>query len=312
MHQIIRPLKVKLDEAIRHAQSVDEELRRERNELHTLKQVLDDERRTFNVNAVDSQKLYYELADAKSLLQQANFKRDNYDRTKHERDDLERKLTESETRLAKTGATLNVCQSERDELSKDLGQLKQEISLLRQDKDYLHRQHVEAQSRLRLVEDKLDQAQQQHDETKRAKDELYASLLSARDSYKREYEEKMSKELGELKASTNREIDKLRADTKEFYERELRSLRDTCEAGVRERERLEAGEREMNVRLQEASGELRMAQMAHEAKVGELRAELKFKTFELERTQLIGDENGGQLKRTLIENEKMHKKIEVE
>lgn len=31
---------------------------------------------------MDNQKLYYELADTKALLQQANFKRDNYDRTK--------------------------------------------------------------------------------------------------------------------------------------------------------------------------------------------------------------------------------------
>jgi hypothetical protein len=31
---------------------------------------------------MDGQKLYYELADAKALLQQQNYKRDNFDRVK--------------------------------------------------------------------------------------------------------------------------------------------------------------------------------------------------------------------------------------
>lgn len=35
-----------------------------------------------NSNSIDSQKLYYELADTKAQLQQANFKKDNYDRIK--------------------------------------------------------------------------------------------------------------------------------------------------------------------------------------------------------------------------------------
>lgn len=42
----------------------------------------EEERKSYNINSVDNQKLYYELADCKAQLQQANFKKDNYDRVK--------------------------------------------------------------------------------------------------------------------------------------------------------------------------------------------------------------------------------------
>lgn len=42
----------------------------------------EEERKNFNSNSMDNQKLYYELADLKAQLQQANFKKDNYDRIK--------------------------------------------------------------------------------------------------------------------------------------------------------------------------------------------------------------------------------------
>lgn len=45
-------------------------------------QIYEEERKSFNVNSVDNQKLYYELADVKAQLQQANFKKDNFDRIK--------------------------------------------------------------------------------------------------------------------------------------------------------------------------------------------------------------------------------------
>ena len=43
---------------------------------------LDEEKRKHHLDAIEAQKVYYELADARSLLQQANFKKDNYDRVK--------------------------------------------------------------------------------------------------------------------------------------------------------------------------------------------------------------------------------------
>jgi len=75
-------LKAKLEEAYKKINSLEEELKSEKTELNKIRHVYDEEKRSYNVNSIDNQKLYYELSDVKAQLQQANFKKDNYDRIK--------------------------------------------------------------------------------------------------------------------------------------------------------------------------------------------------------------------------------------
>ena len=44
--------------------------------------IYNEDKKNYNANSLDFQKLYYELSDTKAQLQQANFKKDNYDRIK--------------------------------------------------------------------------------------------------------------------------------------------------------------------------------------------------------------------------------------
>lgn len=233
---------------------------------HCLK-IYDEEKRNQTANTGDNQKLYYELSDAKALLQQSNFKRDNYDRTKFERDDFERKHNAIETRLASLQATLQVVNKERDDLSRTCDQLRQETSLLRQDKDYLQKQFMETQAKFTSTEDKLSQVQRLYEEARISKEELYEKHMAARESYKSEYESKLTTDLEELKGKTTQEIERLRASTKEFYEREIRMLKESREVAVQDKEKHELNEREINMKYQEAVNELRLIQIGCENKV---------------------------------------------
>ena len=56
---------------------------------------------------------------------------------------------------------------------------------------------------------------------------------------------------------------------------------------------------------------LRLVQMGCENKVSELKSELKLKIFELERAQILNEEIIKNNQRSIIENEKLQKKIEV-
>lgn len=51
--------------------------------------------------------------------------------------------------------------------------------------------------------------------------------------------------------------------------------------------------------------------MSCENKVAELKSELKLKTFELERCNMLNEENINMHQKSLTENEKLNKKIEV-
>ena len=153
----LNPLKSKLEESLKQAQSLEEQLQTSRSELKKVKQIYEEEKKGFSVSTVDNQKLYYELADLKAQLQQANYKRDNFDRLKllvlrlwvylyfiiyfnkwthifsklilisktnlnqfSERDDLERKLNDSEARYSAQQATNQVLAKERDDLTRNV------------------------------------------------------------------------------------------------------------------------------------------------------------------------------------------------
>lgn len=77
-----RGLKIKLDELIKQNKYLDEAYITKRNEFDQLSKNYEEDKRKLHQTTIDYQKMYFELADTKSLLQQSNFKRDNYDKTK--------------------------------------------------------------------------------------------------------------------------------------------------------------------------------------------------------------------------------------
>ncbi len=99
---------------------------------------------------------------------------------------------------------------------------KQTVALLKQDKEYLNRQLQELRGRCTLAEERLEQTSKQLEETKRAREELYEKYISVREQYKSEYELRLKTELDDIKERTSVELDKIRNDTKDMFERENR------------------------------------------------------------------------------------------
>jgi progesterone-induced-blocking factor 1 len=56
---------------------------------------------------------------------------------------------------------------------------------------------------------------------------------------------------------------------------------------------------------------LRTIQLESDNKLNEVKSELKLKLFELERSNLLQEEHSNNLRKTLLENEKLCKKVEV-
>lgn len=150
---------------------------------------------------------------------------------------------------------MNVLTNERDDLIRNANQLKQEISLLKQDKDYLQKQYVDSQSRCKIAEDKLEQTQKLYEEAKQSKEELFEKHINTREMFKSEYDMKLARELDDLKLKTNQEIEKLRQSTKEFYEREIKNLNESRDLAIHEKEKHELNEKELNLKYQEAVNE---------------------------------------------------------
>lgn len=101
---------------------------------------------------------------------------------------------------------------------------KQTVALLKQDKDYMNRQLQEQRGRCTLAEEQLEQTSKQLEETKQAREELYEKYVSVREQYKSEYEVRLKTELDDIKGKTSMELDKIRSDTKDMFERENRQV----------------------------------------------------------------------------------------
>jgi progesterone-induced-blocking factor 1 len=273
--------------------------------------MFDNEKKSQLSNSKDNQKLYYELADTKALLQQANYKRDDYDRVKAERDDFERKMRDFENKSNSNETHVRELKKKLESSERDNNQFKQETLLLRQDKDYLHKQMTEAVGKVKQLEDKLDLITKQCEETKKSRDELYTKQLKANESIRAEYDANMSRELEKIKQNTNLEVEKLRANTKEFYEREIRGLKEEKQSINDDKERLLLNEREMNAKYQEVCNEIRLNQIAAENQIADLKSELKLRSFEKERMEILNEENIKNYQEVIMENEKLKKKLEI-
>lgn len=82
MFGMTRPLKLKLEEATKRIEQLENQVKADKLEMDRIKQISDEDRKNHSTNSLDFQKLYYELSDTKAQLQQANFKKDNYDKIK--------------------------------------------------------------------------------------------------------------------------------------------------------------------------------------------------------------------------------------
>ena len=86
----------------------------------------------------------------------------------------------------------------------------------------MNRQLQEIRGHFTLAEERLEQTSKQLAETKQAREELYEKYISVREQYKSEYELRLKTELDDIKGKTSTELDRIRVDTKEMFERENR------------------------------------------------------------------------------------------
>ncbi|KAI8510465.1 Progesterone-induced-blocking factor 1 [Branchiostoma belcheri] len=260
---------------------------------------------------VKCQRLTLELADTKSQIQQGDYKRENYDRVKSERDDLEHEVLDSKKKYTYLDAAHRTVSKERDDTQKELSAAKQALALLRQDKDYLTKQTNDLGSKMTFNEERLQQLTVQLDDAKRAREEMYEKYVASRDHYKAEYERRLAEELDQIRVKTDQEMDRLRVSTREMYERENRNLREARDTAVAEKERLVLAERQATRRSEDLVAEFRQLQNGADTKTSELQNELKLKSFETERTQMVHEETVRNLKQCQIDNEKLQNKLEV-
>lgn len=311
LFEALKPVQTEVSQLRATNKSLEDEVAGLSRDLLETQKRLEEERQAHGEVRVHYNKLNTEFAETASKVKSDNYKVENYDKVKLERDTFESDQMEATRQLMTLEASYANLRKERDELSRDYSSAKQTIALLKQDKDFLTRQHTEALHKAEHAEEKLQQAYRQVEDAKLAREEMYEKYVASRDQYKSEYENKLREELEQIRVRTNGEIDRLRTSTREMYERENRNLREARDIALSERDRAIAAEREMNTKYDQLMTEFHQSRSDRDSKESGLQNELKIKMFEAERTQMIHAETVKNLGQAEMDIEKLQKKAEV-
>uniref|UniRef100_A0A4X2KKE4 Progesterone immunomodulatory binding factor 1 n=1 Tax=Vombatus ursinus TaxID=29139 RepID=A0A4X2KKE4_VOMUR len=310
-YEVVNPLRKEVNELQVKRNDLSEELIDYKSQLKRLLETYEDERRNHSELQVRCQRLALELADTKQLIQQGDYRQENYDKVKSDRDALEQELSDFRRKHEILEASYKAQTKERNDLSKEVATLQQSLTLLQKDKEYLNRQNVELNIRCAHEEDRLERLQVQLEETKRAREEMYEKYVTSRDLYKTEYENKLRDELEQIKFKMNQEIEHLRSTSKEMYERENRNLREARDNALAEKERASMAEKDALEKHDQLLEQYRELQLSSESKVAEFLHQSKLKSFESERAQLLQEETARNLTQCQLECDKYQKKLEV-
>ncbi|XP_030333386.1 progesterone-induced-blocking factor 1 isoform X2 [Strigops habroptila] len=310
-YEVVHSLRKELSDLQMKKESLTEELSGYKSQLKYLTETYEDERRTRSELEVRCQRLTLELADTKQMIQQGDYRQENYDKVKCERDAFEHELSELGRKYEILEVSHKAQAKERNDLSKELATIQQSLNLLQKDKDYLNRQNMELSVRCAHEEDRLERLQIQLEDAKKAREEMYEKYVASRDHYKTEYEKRLHEELEQIRLKTNQEIEQLRSASKEMYERENRNLREARDNAVAEKERAVIAEKDALRKHDQLLEQYRQMQLATESKVAELLHQSKLKSFETEHVQLMQQETAKNLSQCQMECEKYQRKLEV-
>ncbi|XP_035176634.1 progesterone-induced-blocking factor 1 isoform X1 [Oxyura jamaicensis] len=310
-YEVVHPLRNELSDLQAKKETLTEEISGYKSQLKCVMESYEDERRSRSELEVRCQRLTLELADTKQMIQQADYRQENYDKVKCERDAFEHELSELRRKYEILEVSHKAQAKERNDLSKELTTIQQSLNLLQKDKDYLNRQNMELSVRCAHEEDRLERLQVQLEDAKKAREEMYEKYVASRDHYKTEYEKRLHEELEQLRLKTNQEIEQLRSTSKEMYERENRNLREARDNAVSEKERAVIAEKDALRKYDQLLDQYRQMQLGTESKVAELLHQSKLKSFESEHVQLMQQETAKNLSQCQIECEKYQRKLEV-
>ncbi|KAK3511111.1 hypothetical protein QTP70_031458 [Hemibagrus guttatus] len=321
-YEVVTPLRALVTELQVKKNDLTDDLDSHRKQIKSLLESYEDERRARSELEIRCQRLTLELADTKQLIQEGDYKRQNYDKVKRERDGYEVEVRELRRKQEMTDLTQTALTKERNDLSKEVATLQQSVTLLQKDKEYLSRQNMELNVRCAHEEDRLERLQVQLEDCKKAREEAYDKYVASRDHYKTEYENKLRDELEHIRVKTSQEIESLQRTSKELYERENRNLREARDNAVLEKERAAGAEREAQTRYDQLLEQLgvehspghnrfRQLQVTSDSRASDLHNQMKLKAFEAERTQMVQEETARTLTLCQIECEKQQKKLEA-
>ncbi|GAX82397.1 hypothetical protein CEUSTIGMA_g9825.t1 [Chlamydomonas eustigma] len=221
------------------------------------------------------------------------------------------RLEQEVSRLLVVEATFKRMESQFREEEKLHRQRDHSVEMLHMDKAYLTKQVEFMAEQQRKTHSELEMRESQVSELQRTRNEMYEKLVEAENGRARYDEARLHKELAQLQASTHSDLERIRLETAETYEREARLLRELRDQAVEEASRAKIALSELQTvhdRTSSVQGEL---QRKLESQVVELQADLRQKAFEVSHLRVVMGEKEGLLAQSGMQVELLQDKLQV-
>ncbi|XP_039272489.2 progesterone-induced-blocking factor 1-like [Styela clava] len=311
IYEVMSPIRIECINLREQRDKLSVEIAQLNHRLNSTEQNLMQECRARNHAETQLNVVSAESKQSRDLLHTYNSKAQRFDSVKQERDQLEKDLLNVQKQHSFQQAELISSRKEIDEYRKEIDTKQQTEKLLEQDKEYLQKQLNDATAKLDTSSELLKRTEDQLENAKKAREELYEKYVSSRDENRLEYERRLQTELDRIRMQTDTEIGKLQTDTKESYERENRGLREARDLANQERDQAVKFRDEAEKRSEKYLSELRALEASVDSRISDFQNEARTKSFELDRLQLMYEETSKNLLKSNEDCERLNKKLEI-
>nr|CAG4710556.1 unnamed protein product [Naegleria fowleri] len=230
-----------------------------------------------------------------------NLKAKNYE------DDARRYQLELEA----TKNELEKLREEHNGLQLELTNVKQQVELLKNDKMYLTKEVESTRSERSRDENEISRLESKVKEMRKEKKALYDRLLSVKEESKTEYERHLQEEIQQLRNKTQQDLETIKQNSQEVFERENRLIREAKEAAETQVEKLKRQLEDSRDAHNNLMIEYNTLKSMMEKQMSEMRTQANIKIFENERLQVTLLDTTENLKQCKKENETLIKKLDV-
>ncbi|GFR42699.1 hypothetical protein Agub_g3621 [Astrephomene gubernaculifera] len=214
-------------------------------------------------------------------------------------------------RLAVVEATYKKLEAQAAQDRASASQKEHTFEMLMMDKAYLSKQVDFLTDQQRKTEAELELREKKINELSRHKTELFEKLMAAEALKGRHEEARLQKELAALQERTHADLEKIRVETADAYEREARLLRELRDGAAQDASRAKAALAELQALHEKTC--LAHAEVTRrlEQQVVSLQTELKQRSFELSHFKVVVAEKEQLVGRTNMQNELLQDKLAV-
>jgi hypothetical protein len=186
--------------------------------------------------------------------------------------------------------TIQALEASKKSIQHELLNAERKCELLQTDK--MHLQKVEAllSDRLQIAELDKRRLEDKIEAVKKSNEDLIQRLLNVDTERRTMYQDKLEAELSSLQQKTREDLDSIRINQKEAFEREIKGLRESRDLSLSETNRLRASSEHLNAEYQLLLEQHRKLQSDYENGMQAMNTQLKLKSFDMERLAITHEE----------------------